>query len=293
MSDKTGIEWTDATWNPTTGCDRVSPGFDNCYAMTLAKRLKAMGSRRYQLDGNPATSGPGFGFTMHPDALDQPLRWTRPRRIFVNSMSDLVHGSMSRQFLAEVFAVMSIAEHHTFQVLTKRPGVMRSVLRSGLFWLEVNAARLERGVPVLPGGGPVLLPNVWLGTSVEDQARADLRIPQLLETPAVVRFLSMEPLLAPVSFRWAKWAPVIDGAHLDGLDGIGWVIVGGESGRGARPMNADWVRPLRDQCVEAGVPFHFKQCGSHDEHGTPMHKKAAGRLLDGRTWDEYPQAGGA
>ncbi len=214
MADKTGIEWTDATWNPTTGCDRVSPGCDNCYALTLAKRLKAMGSPRYQVDGRPETSGPGFGFTEHPDALEQPIRWTRPRRIFVNSMSDLFHSGISIEFLAEVFAVMSIAEHHTFQVLTKRPAIMRSVLTSPVplaggvgqapFKLLVDWARMNRGYPVLPdsrredGTYAWPLPNVWLGTSVEDQKRASLRIPHLLETPAAVRFLSMEPLLGPV-----------------------------------------------------------------------------------------------
>lgn len=303
MSDKTGIEWTDATWNPTTGCDKVSPGCDHCYAMTLAPRLKAMGSPRYQNDGDPKTSGPGFGFTMHPDALDQPLRWTKPRRIFVNSMSDLFHSDMSLDFLAEVFAVMSMAPQHTFQVLTKRPGVMRSVLTRNVapipgasmpFKMLVDAARMKRGVSVLPDSrqpdGTYAWPlrNVWLGTSVEDQKRADLRIPALLATPAAIRFLSMEPLLGPVSFRWAKWAPLVNASHLDGLRGIDWVIVGGESGRGARPMHADWARSLRDECTAAGVAFHFKQWGSHDEHGAPMHKKAAGRLLDGRTWDEEP-----
>lgn len=297
MSDKTGIEWTDATWNPTTGCDRVSPGCDHCYAMTLAPRLKAMGSPRYQRDGDPATSGPGFGFTMHPDALDQPLRWTRPRRIFVNSMSDLFHSGITPDFLADVFAVMSMAPQHTFQVLTKRPGVMRSVLRSPMFKLQVNAARMQRGVSVLPdsrredGTYAWPLPNVWLGTSVEDQAHT-WRISHLLETRAAVRFLSMEPLLGPVDLvaplkRYFRDDPVCLEHEL------GWVIVGGESGSGARPMHADWARGLRDQCIDAGIAFHFKQWGSHDEHGTPMHKKAAGRLLDGRTWDEFPQAVGA
>ena len=273
MADKTGIEWTDATWNPTTGCDQVSPGCDHCYAMTLAPRLKAMGSPRYQTDGDPKTSGPGFGLAMHEDALEQPLRWKRPRRIFVNSMSDLFHADVSDEFIGRVWAIMASAPQHTFQILTKRHARMRSLVTS--MCENVN------------GGAP--LPNVWLGTSVEDQKRADLRIPALLKTPAAVRFLSMEPLLGPVSFRWAEWVPWVNGNHLDGLNGIGWVIVGGESGPGARPMNADWVRPLRDQCVEAGVPFHFKQWGSHDEHGVPMHKKVAGRLLDGRTWDEFPE----
>jgi protein gp37 len=286
MGDKTGIEWTDATWNPTTGCDKVSPGCDNCYAMTLAPRLKAMGSAHYQRDGDPKTSGPGFGISMHPDGLDKPLRWTRPRKIFVNSMSDLFHSGVTDEFIADVFIVMAIARQLTFQVLTKRPGRMRSLLSSPRFLSLLEDAAKRRDRPFIATWP---LPNVWLGTSVEDQKRADLRIPPLLDTPAAVRFLSMEPLIGEVSFRWAKWVPAINGNHLDGLKGIGWVIVGGESGPGARPMDADLVRRLRDQCVEAGVPFHFKQWGSHDEHGVPTHKKVAGRMLDGRTWDEWPE----
>jgi len=294
MSDKTGIEWTDATWNPTTGCDKVSPGCDHCYAMTLAPRLKAMGSPRYQNDGDPKTSGPGFGFTMHPEALDQPLRWKRPRRIFVNSMSDLFHSDMKVAFLADVFAVMALAEQHTFQVLTKRPGRMRSILMAPAFRHAVATRASDRmGEPpfdpcptfdhIMGPGWPLL--NVWLGTSVEDQKRADLRVRPLLDTPAAVRFLSCEPLLGPVD--------IINGLGDSWLTGLDWVIVGGESGRGARPMHADWARSLRDQCDAAGVAFHFKQWGSHDEHGTPMHKKLAGRMLDGRTWDDFPEVAAA
>jgi len=282
MADKTGIEWTDATWNPTTGCDKVSPGCDHCYAMTLAPRLKAMGSPRYQNDGNPATSGPGFGFTMHPAALDQPLRWTRPRRIFVNSMSDLFHSDMTLEFLADVFAVMASASQHTFQVLTKRPGRMASLLSSPR-WSESLAGSVYWPRDVDP---EVPLSNVWLGTSVEDQKRADLRLAPLFDTPAAIRFLSCEPLLGPVRLQQALNGDRAGWRHVAALD---WVIVGGESGPGARPMNADWARALRDECAAAGVALHFKQWGSHDEHGTPMHKKAAGRLLDGRTWDEFPE----
>lgn len=318
MADATNIEWTDATWNPTTGCDRVSPGCDNCYAMTLAPRLKAMGSPRYQNDGNPATSGPGFGFTMHPEALDQPLRWTRPRRIFVNSMSDLFHSDMDPYFLARVFAVMALARQHTFQVLTKRPGRMRSILRAPDFYEQVNRQVMDllptvrnRAIRDRIAGAqsawqPLFrwpLPNVWLGTSVEDQKRADLRIPALLDTPAAVRFLSCEPLLGPVDLTHMDvegrltdgyWINALSGRNRDmgrpcrDVASIDWVIVGGESGRGARPMHPDWARSLRDQCTAARVPFLFKQWGGHDEHGTPMHKKAAGRELDGRTWDEFP-----
>lgn len=303
MGDNTGIEWTDATWNPTTGCDKVSPGCDNCYALTLAPRLKAMGSAHYQTDGDPKTSGVGFGIAMHTDALDKPLRWQRPRKIFVNSMSDLFHTGVSDEFIARVFAVMLLAPQHTFQVLTKRPGRMKSLLTASAArvaaadaagTVSASGSRFEDMVrsaahelattyrfhttSVDSVAWP--LHNVWLGTSVEDQKRGDLRIGQLLDTPAAVRFLSMEPLLGPVDLRLEALAP-----QARGLD---WVIVGGESGPGARPMDAVWVRDLRDQCIANGVPFHFKQWGSHDEHGTPMHKKLAGRLLDGCTWEQWP-----
>lgn len=288
MGDKTGIEWTDATWNPTTGCDKVSPGCDNCYAMTLAPRLKAMGSAHYQNDGNPATSGPGFAYTEHPDALDKPLRWTRPRRIFVNSMSDLFHQDATAEFQARVFAVMAAAPQHTFQVLTKRPGVMRSRLSAPWFRDLVDRHYWILDPKEPDEEQPWPLPNVWLGTSVEDQQRADLRVPALLETPAAVRFLSCEPLLGPVSL--SRWLHGHFGVPKIGQPDLDWVIVGGESGPGSRPMAAEWPRQLRDECSAAGVAFHFKQWGSHGPNGTPMHKKEAGRLLDGRTWDEYPEA---
>lgn len=281
MSDKTGIEWTDATWNPTTGCDRVSPGCDHCYAMTLAPRLKAMGSPRYQKDGDPRTSGPGFGVSVHPSALDQPLRWTRPRRIFVNSMSDLFHDEIPDEYIARVWAVMAAAPQHTFQVLTKRHGRMRSLLSSLDFDLAVAEAWTRLGTTAgslfEDHTPPYPLPNVWVGVSAEDQRWANTRINALMNTPAAVRFVSCEPLLGPIEY--------------DEFPAVDWVIVGGESGRGARPMRSEWVRSLRDQCEDAGIAFHFKQWGSRDEHGIPMHKKAAGRLLDGRTWDEFP--GGA
>lgn len=285
MADKTGIEWTDATWNPTTGCDRVSPGCDHCYAMTLAPRLKAMGSPKYQTDGDPRTSGPGFGYAEHEDALDQPLRWTRPRRIFVNSMSDLFHGDATREFQAKVWAVMAAAPQHTFQVLTKRPGIMRSVLSDEGFRERVDLETI--GLGVLRYEWP--LPNVWVGTSVESQPWAMRRIPALLDTPAAVRFLSCEPLLAAVDLipplaRWAGGDLVQINQHLH------WVIAGGESGPGARPMHVEWVRGLRDQCLDADIAFHFKQWGSHDADGRPGDKRVNGRTLDGRTWDEWPAA---
>jgi len=252
MGDKSAIEWTDATWNPTTGCDQVSPGCDNCYALALAGRLKAMGSPAYQEDGDSRTSGPGFKLTLHPDRLDQPLRWQKPRRIFVNSMSDLFHPDVPEDFIANVFYVMGKADQHQFQILTKRPQRMAKVLTNGL-------------ASEYLGSHP--LPNVWLGTSIESDKYA-FRADYLTATPAAVRFLSLEPLIGPV--------PSLD------LDGIDWVIVGGESGPNHRPIEIGWVRNIRDACIHYEIPFFFKQWGGR----TP---KTGGRDLDGRTWDEYPE----
>ena len=224
MADGTGIEWTEATWNPTTGCDRTSPACDRCYALTLARRLKAMGNPKYQNDGDPRTSGPGFGLTLHPDQLDLPRRWSRPRTVFVDSMSDLLHDSVPLEFLQAVFAVMEECPQHTFQVLTKR------------------SRRLAKLAAKLPWPS-----NVWMGVSIESDRYA-FRADQLRAVPAAVRFISAEPLLGPLS-------------SLD-LGGIGWLIAGGESGAGARPTHPDWVRDLRDRCRDAGVPFFFKQWGS-------------------------------
>ena len=251
MSLNSAIEWTDATWNPTTGCDRVSPGCDHCYALTLAKRLKAMHNPRYVRDGSPRTSGPGFGLTVHEDKLLEPATWTKPRRVFVNSMSDLFHAKVPTEFIHRVFDVMGSVPQHHFQVLTKRPRRMAAVVRA---WYTRTGAEL--------------LPNVWLGTSVEDQKWADQRIPLLMETPASVRFVSCEPLLGPVE--------IVDVGALD------WVIVGGESGPRARTMEAAWVRSLRNQCNDSKTAFFFKQWGGR----TP---KAGGRILDGSTWDEMPR----
>lgn len=322
MTD-TRIEWTDSVWNPTTGCDKVSDGCTNCYALTMAGRLKGMGQAKYQTDGDPRTSGPGFGIAVHPDALEIPLRWRKPRRVFVNSMSDLFHDGVPSEFIARVFAVMALTPQHTYQVLTKRHGRMRSLLSAEQFMAWAYAATCEYGwagkpLPAWP------LPNVWLGVSVEDQKRADLRVPVLLDTPAAVRWLSCEPLLGPVDLRR------IGGGRINALAGdvlddtgvvyaacpsaLDWVVVGGESGPGARPMHPDWARSLRDQCVEAAVPYFFKQWGEWapagfgwgrlsererytdetDELGMRgvlqrVGKRAAGRELDGRTWDEYPE----
>jgi protein gp37 len=247
MGDRSSIEWTEATWNPTTGCDRISRGCDNCYALTLAKRLKAMGQPHYQLDGDPRTSGPGFGVASHADALGLPLTWAKPRVVFVNSMSDLFHARVPLKFIHEVFEVMAATPQHTYQVLTKR------------------ARRLRRLAPELDWP-----PNVWMGVSVEDSAVLD-RIENLRLVPAAVRFLSCEPLLGPL--------PQLP------LEGIHWVIAGGESGPNARPMDRVWVEDLRDQCASAGIPFFFKQWGGR----TP---KAGGRDLDGRTWDDMPEPAG-
>lgn len=224
MSDKTAIGWTEATWNPTTGCDRITEGCDNCYALTLAKRLKAMGNPKYQHDGNPATSGPGFAITEHPAALDIPRGWRAPRTIFVNSMSDLFHARVSTAFIADVFAVMAETPQHTYQVLTKRP---------------LRAARLAADLP-----WPA---NVWFGVSVES-GRQLWRLDSLRKVPAAVRFVSAEPLLGSL------------GTSPD-LSGIGWLIGGGESGPNHRPVNPEWVRELRDACQAQRVAFFFKQWG--------------------------------
>ena len=266
MSDGTGIEWTrgddgrpGATWNPVTGCDRVSKGCDHCYALTLAERFRGTPGHYFEH---------GFDVVLRPDKLDQPLRWKRPRRIFVNSMSDLFHKDVPDAYIAQVFAVMALAPQHTFQLLTKRHGRMRSLLNDDRFirsvWYTRWKGSARRSEP--PDVTVWPLPNVHLGVSVEDQDTANLRIPALLATPAAVRWLSMEPLIGPVSFRWSPWvnlgtSPGDRTWHLDGLKGIDWVVVGGESGRGARPMHPQWARDIRDQCAAAEVPFFFKQAG--------------------------------
>jgi protein gp37 len=253
------IEWTDATWNPVTGCDRVSPGCAHCYALDLAARLKAMGQPRYQRDGDPKTSGPGFGVTLHEDKLGEPLRWRKPRMVFVNSMSDLFHEAIPFEFISLVFETMATASQHTYQVLTKRPERMREYMRRGH-----------------PQSEP--LPNVWLGVSIENRrfvGRADV----LRETPAAVRFISAEPLLGPL---WTPWQFRETGPILD-LTDIDWLIVGGESGPTHRPMQERWALDLLAAARQAGTAFFFKQWGGY----TP---KSGGRLLDGREWNEMPTA---
>jgi len=244
MAQTTEIEWSDATWNPVTGCDRVSPGCDNCYALSLSARLKRMGAAKYQTDGDPATSGPGFGLALHTDALSQPSRWKRGKKIFVNSMSDLFHPQVPLSFIQEVFDVMAETPQHTYQILTKR------------------SKRLKDNAHLLPWPE-----NVWMGVSVENQRYA-FRADHLRDVPAAVKFVSAEPLLGETRLN---------------LDGLDWVIAGGESGPGHRPPDADWVRTLRDDCVAAKVPFFFKQWGGR----TP---KAGGRELDGKIWKQTPQA---
>lgn len=243
MGDRSTIEWTEATWNPTTGCDQISPGCDNCYALTLSRRLKAMGAAKYQNDGDPRTSGPGFGLTLHPKALSIPLQWKSPRMVFVNSMSDLFHAKVPLDFVRQVFEVIAETPQHTYQLLTKR------------------ARRLRRAADLLDWP-----PNLWMGVSVENGDQLD-RVDDLRRVPAAVRFLSCEPLLGPLT-----------GLK---LDGIGWVIAGGESGPNHRPVEEDWVVEIRDACSENGVPFFFKQWGGR----TP---KAGGRELAGETWDGMP-----
>ena len=236
MSQGTAIEWTDTTWNPVTGCSKTSPGCANCYAERLSMRLQAMGSPHYRR---------GFEVAWHEDALEAPLHWRKPRRVFVNSMSDLFHEDVPFEFIERVFDVMLRAEQHQFQILTKRSRL------------------LSRYAPRL-----IWPPNVWMGVSVESEAYAH-RIDHLRSVGAVIRFVSLEPLLGPV-------------LNLD-LSRIDWVIVGGESGPGARPMKGEWVLDIRDQCIATGVPFFFKQWGG-------VRRKAAGRLLEGRAWDEFPEA---
>lgn len=326
----TKIEWADAVWNPTTGCTPVSEGCENCYAKRFAYRLR--GRFGYPEDDS-------FRVTLHPERLDEPLRWRNPKRVFVNSMGDLFHPDVPDDFIDQVFNIMALAYWHTFLVLTKRPARMTGLLAD-------DPSRFSFNWTSWP------LPNVWLGVSVENQQAADERIPILLQTPAAVRFVSVEPMLGPVDLTRIH----LGGLHEhDALTGwqtyyhrrrpkakrfeepctslntgqkIDWVICGGETGPNARPCHPDWVRSLRDQCQEAGVPFFFKQVGEWveisadqvpkkgtkpcillsrdgrwrtvediafaEEHGTVyiyrIGKKLAGRLLDGREWNEFPKS---
>lgn len=332
MSSK--IEWTEEVWNPTLGCDRVSTGCDRCYAIRQAVIRSANPKLAADYDGVVDTIDGRADWTgkvnLLPHRLAIPLRWRRPRRVFVDSMSDLFHADVPGEFIARVFATMAGTPQHTYQILTKRHGRMRSVLRdicrcgSGHGdGVHLRSAMEWAATPHSPTYVPGLssgiyhrtswpLPNVWLGVSVEDQATADLRIDALLDTPAAVRWLSCEPLLGPVDLS----------RYL--ARGIDWVVVGGESGPGSRPMHPEWARTIRDQCAAARVPFLYKQHGDwiatdtrdprytgsvkggfwkHDGTGwgaftlpvpeapawmLRVGKKAAGRELDGREWNDYP-----
>jgi len=234
MAAKSRIEWTEATWNPVTGCTKISTGCANCYAARMALRLKAMGLKNYRN---------GFRVTTHPHVLKLPLTWKKPQMIFVNSMSDLFHKDVPSEFIQDVFDIMHRAKWHCFQILTKR------------------SERLSELAPMLEWP-----PNIWMGVTVETSDYR-FRIDDLRNTPAAIKFLSIEPMLGPI--------PDLN------LTDIDWVVVGGESGPGARPMDKGWALEVRDQCISAGVPFFFKQWGG-------VRKKKAGRQLAGRTWDEMP-----
>lgn len=250
MSDRSPIEWTDATWNPVTGCTKISPGCKHCYAQTFAERFRGV-------PGHPFEQG--FDLRLWPERLLLPLSWRKPRRIFVNSMSDLFHERVSDQFIDSVFETMRRASWHQFQLLTKRPERMAEYLESR----HPRFSRLHESHP-----------NVWLGASIETQRYAP-RAQVVAKLTSAVRFLSCEPLLGPLDLN-----------SVLGPDAVNWVIVGGESGHGARPMAREWVRGLRQQCHAARVPFFFKQWGG-------PRKKETGRVLDRRTWDEMPEAGHA
>lgn len=327
MSDNSSIEWTDATWNPVTGCTEVSSGCDHCYAKTFAERWRGTPGHHFEQ---------GFDVVLRPERLDQPLRWRKPRRVFVNSMSDLFHDSVPDLFITRVFEIMEQASEHTFQVLTKRHARMRSFVQRRELDKQEYAAKFDQCPTEEMRNSPAAEyarnraasppANIWLGVSVEDQKWADIRVPVLLDTPAAVRWLSCEPLLGPVNLsRWLvsrpAWGPEYPEPtspmgllvqDLVDVPALSWVVCGGESGPGARPMDPNWARSLRDQCEQVKVPFFFKQWGnwvppsqmpegtfmSWDvENGTSAYdrdqpwrvgKKRAGRLLDGKTWNEYP-----
>jgi protein gp37 len=328
MADRTGIEWTDATWNPIRGCSRVSDGCRNCYAELVAARFSGPGQAyeglaRRRSNGEPQWTGEVRVIESH--MLD-PIRWQRPRKIFVNSMSDLFHENVSVDTIARVWAVMALAPRHTYQVLTKRAERMNDVVNDPTFYRRVLAAADEirrtydrkdvdgfylTSYPVSDPRHAGFYPQVWLGVSVEHQAAANQRIPLLLDTPAAVRFLSCEPLLG--SLQIAEYLPDPLWNNLPSWKSpeIDWVIVGGESGPRARPMHPDWARSLRDQCERAGVPFFFKQWGEwiaedqspsdavlpgqstafYGDAGPSLFrigKRGAGHEIDGHEWHQFP-----
>lgn len=310
MGDKTAITWTDATWNPVTGCTPVSEGCRNCYAKRVHERFNKT---------------PFSEVVCHPERLAAPLRWKRPRRIFTVSMGDLFHPDVPDEFIDRVFAVMTLCPQHTFQVLTKRAERMHLYLCNARLSCNVVAASNRTAMgeectahsPILatlasisrsfPHRLPVPPPNTWLGVTCENQAAADERIPLLLKTPAAVRFVSMEPMLGPVDIERYMLSDYDKAAHNSQMTGnecrtnkLDWVIVGGESGPGARPCHPDWVRSIRDQCVARNVPFHFKQWGDAVEYGCALDghpwkeagwspaAKRHGNTLDGKQWLEFP-----
>lgn len=308
MADKSAIEWTDATWNPIVGCNIVSPGCTNCYAMKMAGRIEKMnptggtGSAYVNhYDGTTKPSKAGAVWTgkvaLAPQKIQaQPLSWKQPRRIFVNSMGDLFHEATPDEWIDRVFAIMALSPRHTFQVLTKRAERMRTYCSSD----EAMGRVVSLANILLQGDGALsvkhqpdglsgfALPNVWLGVSAEDQAHADERIPHLLATPAAVRFVSCEPLLGPITLWEVDNDGMFRGPGYDDHAGLDWVIVGGESGSHARPMHPDWARSLRDQCAAAGVPFFFKQWGGWEpwsKHPV-LHDNALGAGAVAHKWSD-------
>src|SRR3990172_5609559 len=333
MSDRSKIEWCDATWNVVSGCTQVSQGCKNCYAKTLHDRRHKAHLAGAKLPKQYAE--PFSKVQLHPDRMEMPLHWKKPRRIFVNSMSDIFHEDVPDYFIGMVFAIAALAPQHTFMILTKRPDRMETLLSNlgGEFWGTIKINLLRRGYPLPADGYSIMpLPNVCVGTSVSTQPDADKNIPHVLNTPAAVRFVSCEPLLGPVDLGpyiiKRSWFRPISGplnptpsTPLQGDDQlmIHWVICGGESGAGARPMHPGWARSLRDQCQAAHVPFFFKQWGewlpvsqslhllageiadvpcrtwgdgtepiSNQQHSVRVGKHKAGRLLDGVEWNEFP-----
>jgi protein gp37 len=376
VADNSGIQWTDSTWNPVTGCTRASSGCDFCYAVTMTKRLEAMGQEKYSGLVNLGKNHFNGVVKTHEDALLIPLGWKKPRRVFVNSMSDLFHREVPFEFIDKVFAIMALTPQHTYQVLTKRPERMAEYFSTEVSEFRRrlgDIAAIEFGVETdtLEKQWQWPLPNVWLGTSCEDQQTADERIPHLLNIPAKVRFLSCEPLLGPIDLTNLNTLPyfeqllksISEGLRPRGIDphaggpvaqrtnclngqtvqeyadefatkgamgvswptsviesdAVHWVIVGGESGSKARPMDPAWARSLRDQCQAVGVPFFFKQWGAWLSYQTPSNcppnlcelrgrdhtqmpsglwmsyvgKHQSGRRLDGREWNEFPEVASA
>jgi len=279
MSGYSKIEWTDTTWNPITGCTKVSEGCQNCYAERMAKRLAG----RFGYPEKPDQ----FDVTVHPDKFNEPLSWRKARRVFVCSMGDLFHPDVPFEVIHTLWGIMEESHRRNgsiFQVLTKRPDRMQ----------EFVLAYLAQRRPI---NGPYyeVLDCIWLGCSVENQARADERLSMLLSTQAAIRFVSVEPMLGPIDLRHVQTSEFeIDALRGRSYEKLDWVIVGGESGPGARPMHPDWVRDVRDQCIDAGVPFFFKQWGEYrpSKDGLGWYragKSTAGRLLDGREWNEFPE----